>query len=92
MTAQEAADAALLVISDNEFFEKLDEAMAEFVNMQQVEDEFDGDVYECYLETGRGCAERHVIDEMLAPFKDQLTIEAYVEASEIIADHHSLTI
>lgn len=49
--------------------ERIDDAMFDYVDIDTCNDEFDGDIYECYCETGRGEAENQVLTEIIAPYK-----------------------
>ena len=92
MNAQEIFQTIIAEYDEGKILERIDEAIPEYVDPDQVEDEFDGDVYECYEETGRNAAESQILHELLNPYKEFLSTDAFVELMEQLAEHWGLSL
>ncbi len=64
--------------------------MHDYVDEDDVENDYDGDLYECYIETGRNCAESQIVTDILDSYKEKVSSEVYLEAWELITEHFEI--
>lgn len=91
MTANKIFEAISKKYSEDGVRERIDEAMYDYVDSDTVEEEYDGDVYECYMETGRGEAESQVLTAILAPYKEQVSSDIYCEVWDKLEEEWSIS-
>lgn len=51
--------------SEDEIAGMIDEQMYDYVDPDQCEEEFDGDTFECYTETGNNAAESDILNQLV---------------------------
>ena len=90
ITAEQILTAVKAVYNEDKVAEMVDEAITDFVDHDTVVDDFEGDEFECYQETGRGQAEEQVIDYILIPYKDSADDIVIADAYNLIKGYFSL--
>ena len=51
--------------TEDQLAEMIDEQMTDYVDQDQCDEEFDGDTYECYIETGNNAAESDIFNQIV---------------------------
>ena len=72
--------------SEDELVEALDEEIMEWVDADTVEEEFDGDTYECYCETGRGEAESAIFQNLIGQLRREFGSDLTEEDKDSVYD------
>ena len=70
--------------------DKVQDAKHEYVDEDDVNNDFDGDLDEAYVETGRGQAEAQTIKELLSPY-DGLESDDYIKIYDAVKEHYGLS-
>ena len=85
----------LLLLQKHEeasILERIDDAKTDYIDLEDCDNDFDGNIEDCYTETGRNQAEYQILNEILEPHKDTLDPDELTQVWEELCVEWELVI